>query len=71
MIWVSFLNCTRNERILKNIYYSVMQSDIWSSFCGDVVFDSVNIAYRDEDSILDQPFPAEMGFEFRFFKIQP
>ena len=31
----------------------VMQSDR-NSFCGDVVLDSFNMAYRDEDSILYQ-----------------
>ena len=30
-----------------------MQSD-GNSFCGDVVLDSFNMQYRDEDSILDQ-----------------
>ena len=30
-----------------------MQSD-GDSFCEDVVLDSFNMAYRDEDSILDQ-----------------
>ena len=30
-----------------------MQSD-GNSFCGDIVLDSFNKAYRDEDNILDQ-----------------
>ena len=33
--------------------YIVMQSDKFS-FCGDVVLDSLNMASRDEDSILKQ-----------------
>ena len=33
--------------------YSVIQSDR-NIFCGDVVLDSVNMASRDEGSILDQ-----------------
>ena len=35
------------------IHYSVMQSDR-NRFCGDVVSDSFNMAYRDGESILDQ-----------------
>ena len=38
----------------KNIlYYSVIQSG-GNSLCGDVVLDSFNMVYRDEDSIYDQ-----------------
>ena len=33
---------------------SVMQSD-GNSFCGDVVLDSFNMAYRDENSIICRP----------------
>ena len=33
--------------------YSVIQSD-GNSFCGDVVLDSFNKGFRDEDNILDQ-----------------
>ena len=32
-----------------------MQSD-GNSFCGDVVLDSFDMAYRDKDSILDQQY---------------
>ena len=32
-----------------------MQSD-GKSFCGNVVLDSFNMSYRDEDSILDQKY---------------
>ena len=43
--------------LLQGVYsrrlYSVMQSD-GNSFCGNVVLDSFNKAYRNEDSILDQ-----------------
>ena len=35
--------------------YSVMQSN-GNSFCGDVIFDSFNKAFRDEDNILDQMY---------------
>ena len=52
--------------------YSVMHSD-GSSFCGDVVLDSYNIAYRDKDSILDQIFSAfyyeDLEFEEWFKKM--
>jgi len=37
-----------------------MQSD-GNSFCGDVVLDSFNKAYRDEDSILDQKFEKQIS----------
>ena len=41
-------------RRLKSFYlYGVMQRD-GNSFCGDVVLDGVNVAYRDEDKILDK-----------------
>ena len=40
-------------KLARDTLYSVMQSD-WNSFVGDVVFDSFNMAYRYEDSILDQ-----------------
>ena len=36
-----------------NTYYSVMQTD-GNSLAGDVVLDSINIAYRSEDNILYQ-----------------
>ena len=46
-----------NTAELSNLYrfriYSVVQSD-GNSFCGDVVLDSFNMAYRDKNSILDQ-----------------
>ena len=39
-------------------FYSVMQSD-GSGFCGDVVTDSFNKAYRDDDNILDQIYKSK------------
>ena len=36
-------------------HYSVMQSNK-NKFCGDVVLDIFNIAYRHEDSVLDQKY---------------
>ena len=36
-----------------NFTYSVMQSD-GNSFCGDVVLDSFNMEFRDEERILGQ-----------------
>ena len=41
--------------LLLRYIYSVIQSD-GNSFCGDVVLDSFNIVYSDEDSILDQKY---------------
>ena len=38
--------------------YSVMQSD-GNSFCGDVVLDSFNMMYRDEDNILYQIYRSK------------
>ena len=40
------------------LLYSVMQSD-GNSFCGDVVLDSFNKTYRDEDNILDQIYKSK------------
>ena len=39
-----------------------MQWD-WNSFCGNVVFDSFNMAYRDED-ILDQKYDKQKFWIF-------
>ena len=39
--------------------YSVMQSD-GNSFCGDVVSDSFNMEYGDEDSILDKKYEKQI-----------
>ena len=39
--------------------YSVMQSD-GNSFCGDVVLDSFNMEYSDEDSILDKKYVKQI-----------
>ena len=47
--------------------YSVMQSD-GNSFWGDVVLDSFDMAYRDEDNILDQMNKTNMfGFYYDDF----
>ena len=43
--------------------YSVMQLD-GSSFYGDVVLDSMNMAFRDKDSILDQIYGKLMFSDF-------
>ena len=39
--------------------YSVMQSD-GNSFCGDVVLDSFNMKYSDEDSILNKKYEKQI-----------
>ena len=44
-----------------------MQSD-GNSYCGDVVLDSFNIIYSDEDSISDQTYESE-SFEIVIRKI--
>ena len=51
----------------KGISYSVMQSD-GNSFSGDVVLDSINMAQRDLDSILNQMYQKQM-FQDLFMKI--
>ena len=46
-----------------------MQAD-QNSFCVDVVLDSVNMVFRDEDSILDQMYRKNMFvFFMMIFKI--
>ena len=42
-----------------------MQSD-GNSFCKDVVLDSVNMTYRDEDSILDQIYGIQILLDFYY-----
>ena len=49
--------------------YRVKQSKS-NSFWGDVVFDSVNMAYSDEDSIIDQIYSSKYFRTFiKRFKI--
>ena len=43
-----------------------MQSD-GNSFCGKVVFDSFNMAYRDEDRILDQKYEKQIFWDHYYF----
>ena len=43
--------------------YSVIWSD-WNSLCGDVIFDSFNWVYRDDDSILDQKYEKQLVSNF-------
>ena len=47
---------------MKNDTYSVMQSDE-TGFCGDVVLDSFNMAYRDEDRILEQKYEKQISWD--------
>ena len=46
--------------------YSEMQSN-WNSFGGDVVLDSFNIAYRHEDSVLEQKHEKKISRN-RYYK---
>ena len=39
-----------------------MQSD-GNSYCGDVVLDSFNMTYRDEDGILDQKYEKQIFWD--------
>ena len=50
--------------------YSVMQSD-GNNFREDIVFDSFDISYRDEDSILDKKFKKQISWDLYYedFKI--
>ena len=54
-------NSRRNTTILK--IYSVTQS-LSNSFLGDVVLDSFNMVYRDEDGILDQKYENQICSDF-------
>ena len=45
---------------IRKFYYSVMHPDR-ISFCGDVVLDSFNMAYRDKDIILDQIYKLKIA----------
>ena len=45
--------------------YSVMQSD-GNSFRGDVVLDSCNMSYRDEDNILDQKYEKQISWDLYY-----
>ena len=49
-------------------YYSLMQSD-GNSLSGDVVLDSFNMLYRDEDSILYQKYGKQISWDLfhKFF----
>ena len=42
-----------------------MQSD-GNSFGGDVVLDSFNVAFRDEDSILDQKYEKQILWDLYY-----
>ena len=48
-----------------NGIYRVMQSDR-KSFCGDVVLDSVNMTYRDADSIWDQKYENQIYWDLYY-----
>ena len=48
-------------------WYSVMQSD-GKSFCGDVVLDSFNMVYSNEDSILDKKIEKRVIWDLFFWK---
>ena len=45
--------------------YSVMQSD-GNSFGGDVVLDSFNMLYRDEDSMLEQKYEKQLSWDLYY-----
>ena len=42
-----------------------MQSD-GNSFCGDVVLDSFNTVYRDDDSILEQKYEKQISWDLYY-----
>ena len=46
-------------------YYSVMQSD-GNSFCGDVVLDTFNMVYSNEDSIFDKKYEKRIFGELYY-----
>ena len=50
-----------DRRCYKMFVYGVMQSD-GNSFCGDVAFDSFNMSYREEGSILDLKYEKQISW---------
>ena len=52
-------------KLFRSASYSVVQSD-GNSFWGDVVFDSLNMAYRDEDSISDQKYEQQIFWDLYY-----
>ena len=53
-------NITSLLEIMFSCTYSLMQSDAWNSFCGDVVLDSLKKAWRMKDSNLEQIFAKQI-----------
>ena len=47
----------------QTIVYSVMQSD-GNSISGEVVLDSFNISYRDDDNIFDKMWEKQISWDF-------
>ena len=45
--------------------YSVMKSD-GNSFCGGVVFDSLNMAYAEEDSMSNQNYEKQIFWDLYY-----
>ena len=56
------LDAAMKLKFYVRLPYSVMQSDR-NSFGGDVVLDSFNMSYRDEDSILDQKYEKQISWD--------
>ena len=46
-----------------HVRFSVMQSN-GNRFCGDVVLEGVNMAYRDTDNTLDHVYEKQIFFDF-------
>ena len=53
---------TGQEDIYTENTLRFMKSD-GNSFCGDVVLNSFNMSYRDEDSILEQKYGVQISWD--------
>ena len=58
--------CYNYPLSLKVISYTLVTQSDGNRFCGDVVFDSFNMAYRDEDSILDQKYEKQVFWDLYY-----
>ena len=58
--YLTIKSSVKHSRLLvaNSMGYSVMQSD-GNRFCWNVVLDSLNMAYRHEDSVLDQNYEKQ------------
>ena len=56
----------RAKRLLQSVICTASHLNNNDSFCGDVVLDSLNMEYRDKDSILDQMYQKQIFMDFYY-----